>query len=90
MPGSVEFGDAIFLLVSLAQVIGTGVTYCQLKVAGDGPELFYLNGEQMMVVDIATEPEFREARPSCLLKAVLTQAYDVWPSPMWQPMVKYS
>ncbi len=37
--------------------------------ARDGQELFYLNGNQMMVVDIETEPAFRAGTPTLLFES---------------------
>ena len=37
--------------------------------ARDGQELFYLNGNQMMVVDIETEPAFRAGTPALLFES---------------------
>ena len=53
--------------------------------ASDGRELFYRNGERMMAVDIAMEPEFTPMKPKALFVGaykkgqVYFRGYDVAP-----------
>ena len=52
--------------------------------ARSGRELFYRNGDRMMVVDIGTEPTFSPGRPSVLFEGQFvslpyTANYDVAP-----------
>jgi Tol biopolymer transport system component len=42
-----------------------------------GRELFYRNGDKMMVVDVETKPTFRPGRPRTLFEAHFLRSYDV-------------
>ena len=46
--------------------------------SGDGQELFYRNGDQLMVAQITTSPTFSAAKPQLLFQANFT-GYDVSP-----------
>ena len=41
----------------------------QPRWRGDGKELYYVNGDTMMAVDVNTEPTFRVGRPTALFDA---------------------
>jgi serine/threonine-protein kinase len=63
--------------------------------ARSGEELFYRNGDQMMAVDITTEPTFTHGNPKLLfegpyVKAGFSSAYDVTPDAQRFLMIKES
>ncbi|MBK5294107.1 MAG: serine/threonine-protein kinase [Acidobacteriia bacterium] len=63
--------------------------------ASDGRELFYRNGDKMMVVKVATRPEFRAAKPEMLFEGDYKDdptgpQYDVTPTGRRFVMMKES
>ncbi len=63
--------------------------------AGSGSEIFYRNGDQMMAVDITTEPTFTHGKPKLLfegryVRAGFRSAYDVTPDGQRFLMIKES